>query len=131
MGNMLKGLAEMLSQNGNIIDALTNEQAVQTSVLTQLDQVSQDDDEWPPKKDRVKEEIEKMRKKNPDATEMQLQNLVAEKFQNAKWYRGGETDGKGGAKRKSNSTHYTVSTMMVWQVYGYLPKDLFNSEKLF
>jgi hypothetical protein len=28
MGNMLKGLTEMLSQNGNIIDALTNEQAI-------------------------------------------------------------------------------------------------------
>jgi hypothetical protein len=28
MGNMLKGLAEMLSQNGNIIDALTNSQAI-------------------------------------------------------------------------------------------------------
>jgi hypothetical protein len=28
MGNMLKGLAEMLSQSGNIIDALTNSQAI-------------------------------------------------------------------------------------------------------
>ena len=36
MGNILKGLSELLSKNGNIINALTNSQAESDSIISDL-----------------------------------------------------------------------------------------------
>lgn len=90
----------------------------------------------PPEVKRVKridKEIEKLRKKYPDKSRIELQNLVAQKYQNNDWYRGGFTYyGKKGdslAMAKSHTTSQRNQTLIVISLYAELkPADFITIE---
>jgi hypothetical protein len=68
--------------------------------------------------ERIKKEIQKLKKEFPNESLIELQNRVAEKFQKAKWYRGGNVDKENKSTQRSGATGWNRTTIMIWQVYG-------------